>query len=82
MSLLLDALNKADQERKRNEATPGINSNHENFSDLGSRNKSISFIGLANVPLRPQPPQTLLQYHRYNRNNSTQQLSINLRRQL
>jgi FtsZ-interacting cell division protein ZipA len=28
MSLLLDALNKADQERKRNE-TPGISSNHE-----------------------------------------------------
>lgn len=44
MSLLLDALNKADQERKRNEATPGINSNHENFNDHGSRNKSILVI--------------------------------------
>ena len=41
MSLLLDALNKADQERKRNEATPGINSNHENVNDHGPRNKSI-----------------------------------------
>lgn len=33
MSLLLDALNKADQERKRNESSPGINSNHENAFD-------------------------------------------------
>jgi len=32
MSLLLDALNKADQERKRNE-TPGISSNHEQRGD-------------------------------------------------
>lgn len=44
MSLLLDALNKADQERKRNEATPGINSNHENIHDNGARNKSIALI--------------------------------------
>jgi general secretion pathway protein B len=44
MSLLLDALNKADQERKRNEATPGINSNHENIHDHGARNKSIALI--------------------------------------
>lgn len=29
MSLLLDALNKADQERKRNEPSTGINSHHE-----------------------------------------------------
>lgn len=33
MSLLLDALNKADQERKRNEAIPGINSNHESYPE-------------------------------------------------
>jgi len=33
MSLLLDALNKADQERKRNETTPGISSNHERRGD-------------------------------------------------
>ena len=33
MSLLLDALNKADQERKRNETTPGISSNHEQRVD-------------------------------------------------
>lgn len=31
MSLLLDALNKADQERKRNEAVPGIDSNHDAY---------------------------------------------------
>lgn len=41
MSLLLDALNKADQERKRNQATPGINSNHEEIHDHSARNKSI-----------------------------------------
>jgi len=46
MSLLLDALNKADQERKRNEATPGINSNHENIHDHGARNKSIVLIAV------------------------------------
>lgn len=33
MSLLLDALNKADQERKRNETVPGINSNHETYPE-------------------------------------------------
>lgn len=44
MSLLLDALNKADQERKRNEATPGINSNHEHVVDHGARNHSILLI--------------------------------------
>lgn len=44
MSLLLDALNKADQERKRNEATPGINSNHENTINHGARNKTITII--------------------------------------
>lgn len=44
MSLLLDALNKADQERKRNEATPGINSNHEQLVDQGERNHSILLI--------------------------------------
>ena len=41
MSLLLDALNKADQERKRNEATPGINSNHEQVTDASSHKKAI-----------------------------------------
>lgn len=46
MSLLLDALNKADQERKRNEATPGINSNHEKFTDHGARNKSITIVAI------------------------------------
>ncbi len=45
MSLLLDALNKADQERKRNEATPGINSNHESLNEEGSR-KSILLIAV------------------------------------
>ncbi len=34
MSLLLDALNKADQERKRHEVAPGINSNHEAASSV------------------------------------------------
>lgn len=41
MSLLLDALNKADQERKRNEATPGINSNHEQVNEGSTHKKSI-----------------------------------------
>lgn len=41
MSLLLDALNKADQERKRNEATPGIDSNHERINHSGSQRKVI-----------------------------------------
>lgn len=44
MSLLLDALNKADQERKRNEAAPGISSNHEQRDDHGPRNHSILLI--------------------------------------
>lgn len=44
MSLLLDALNKADQERKRNEATPGINSNHDQRDDQDPRNNSILLI--------------------------------------
>ncbi len=44
MSLLLDALNKADQERKRNEATPGINSNHGQVGDHSTRNISIAVI--------------------------------------
>lgn len=46
MSLLLDALNKADQERKRNEATPGINSDHEKIIDHGARNKSITIVAI------------------------------------
>jgi general secretion pathway protein B len=33
MSLLLDALNKADQERKRNESVPGIDSNHDAYPE-------------------------------------------------
>jgi general secretion pathway protein B len=41
MSLLLDALNKADQERQRNQTAPGINSNHEQVHDHSVRNKSI-----------------------------------------
>ncbi len=44
MSLLLDALNKADQERKRNEAAPGINSNHEQRDDTDPRNHSTLLI--------------------------------------
>jgi cytoskeletal protein RodZ len=44
MSLLLDALNKADQERKRNEAAPGISSNHEQREHHGPRNHSILLI--------------------------------------
>lgn len=44
MSLLLDALNKADQERKRNETTPGINSNHEHIYDQAARNKLIIIV--------------------------------------
>jgi hypothetical protein len=47
MSLLLDALNKADQERKRNEATPGINSNHGQVGDHSNRNMSIAVIAAA-----------------------------------
>lgn len=47
MSLLLDALNKADQERKRNEATPGINSNHGQVGDHSTRNISIAVIAAA-----------------------------------
>lgn len=46
MSLLLDALNKADQERKRNETTPGISSNHEQRGgdDEESRGYSLPLI--------------------------------------
>jgi general secretion pathway protein B len=44
MSLLLDALNKADQERKRNEASPGIHSNHGHTGDHHSRTMSIAVI--------------------------------------
>ncbi|GGY75354.1 hypothetical protein GCM10011613_21080 [Cellvibrio zantedeschiae] len=51
MSLLLDALNKADQERKRNEATPGISSNHENTFDHGTRNKSIVLVAVIAIGL-------------------------------
>lgn len=47
MSLLLDALNKADQERKRNEAAPGINSNHGQVGDHSTRNISIAVIAAA-----------------------------------
>jgi cytoskeletal protein RodZ len=47
MSLLLDALNKADQERKRNEATPGINSNHGQVGDHSNRTISIAVIAAA-----------------------------------
>jgi general secretion pathway protein B len=47
MSLLLDALNKADQERKRNEATPGINSNHGHTGDHSTRTMSIAVIAAA-----------------------------------
>ena len=44
MSLLLDALNRADQERKRNEATPGIDSNHEQRLDDEPRQNPVLFI--------------------------------------
>ena len=45
MSLLLDALNKADQERKRsNEATPGIDSNHEHRHYHSARNHSLLLV--------------------------------------
>ena len=44
MSLLLDALNKADQERKRNETTPGISSNHERRSGEEPRSYSLLLI--------------------------------------
>lgn len=44
MSLLLDALNKADQERKRHENLPGIGSNHENFLDESSRSISPAMV--------------------------------------
>lgn len=47
MSLLLDALNKADQERKRNEASPGINSNHGHTGDHSTRTMSIVVIAAA-----------------------------------
>jgi general secretion pathway protein B len=51
MSLLLDALNKADQERKRNEATPGINSNHEGLADQEARKNSMVLIVVILVSL-------------------------------
>ena len=44
MSLLLDALNKADQERKRNEANPSIHSNHGQAGDHNTRTVSIVVI--------------------------------------
>ena len=44
MSLLLDALNKADQERKRNETTPGISSNHERRTGEEPRSFSLLLI--------------------------------------
>ena len=46
MSLLLDALNKADQERKRNEGAPGINSNHESYADAHHYRPSLLVIAL------------------------------------
>lgn len=42
MSLLLDALNKADQERKRNANTPSINSNHDGYIESASDRNSNS----------------------------------------
>lgn len=47
MSLLLDALNKADRERKRNETTPGIDSNHERINSASSHKKVILITALA-----------------------------------
>lgn len=44
MSLLLDALNKAERERKRNETTPGINSNHERVDDSVSHAKTTFIV--------------------------------------
>lgn len=52
MSLLLDALNKADQERKRsNEAAPGIDSNHEHRHYHGARNHSLLLVAVVIVSL-------------------------------
>lgn len=45
MSLLLDALNKADRERKRNEASPGLHSLHEEAPAASPRKKVL--IGVA-----------------------------------
>lgn len=44
MSLLLDALNKADEERKRNESAPGISSNHNAASPHSDHTRSILVI--------------------------------------
>jgi len=51
MSLLLDALNKADQERKRNESNPSIHSNHGYAGDHNSRRLSIAVIAAVVIGL-------------------------------
>jgi general secretion pathway protein B len=51
MSLLLDALNKADQERKRNESNPSIHSNHGYAGDHHSRRFSIAVIAAVVIGL-------------------------------
>jgi general secretion pathway protein B len=51
MSLLLDALNKADQERKRNESNPSIHSNHGYAGDYHSRRFSIAVIAAVVIGL-------------------------------
>jgi general secretion pathway protein B len=47
MSLLLDALNKADQERKRNETVPGINSNHDAYTEHRARSSPAVMVAIA-----------------------------------
>jgi general secretion pathway protein B len=46
MSLLLDALNKADQERKRNQTVPGIDSQHKDTKAQGAPANSRRLLAL------------------------------------
>lgn len=51
MSLLLDALNKADQERKRNDASPSIHSAHENAQNTQRFSISTTLLTLGIIAL-------------------------------
>lgn len=51
MSLLLDALNRADQERKRNDASPGIHSNHGHTGEHSTRTVSIAVVSIIAIGL-------------------------------
>jgi general secretion pathway protein B len=51
MSLLLDALNKADQERKRDQPSLGINSQHEHPSGHRARRLSLAIIAALAIAL-------------------------------